>query len=454
MSAPADMGVSEAAAALAGGTVSALELAEACLERLEGPRGRALNAFIHVAGELARDQARESDRRRAAGSPRSPLDGVPIAMKDNIDVRGMPTTNGLATSWIPGSDAPVVRRLREAGMTFLGKLNMHEGALGATTDNPHHGRCMHPALPGFTPGGSSGGSAAAVAGGLCPVALGTDTMGSVRLPAAYCGIVGFKPSAEYWPVTGVMPLAFGLDTVGALAGRVADIALLLGETLDGPVLGRLRFARLANSDAIDIEPECRAAFDRALARMASAGIDIECVQVDGYDPGACRRAGFVVAETDAAVAHAELLSTVPGAFSPAFRAMLAYGATVSPERYSRERETIERAGAALRAVLDRFDVVITPATPQRAFRFEDPVPANQADFTAIANFAGCPAVSIPLPPPGDGRPVGLQLLAAPGRDSTLLSVASALEAACGPAPRPRSGQAPARGSSLSTSFDQ
>lgn len=432
MSAPADMGACEAATALAQGSVTALELADACLERIAGRRGRELNAFIHVSGELAREQARDSDRRRAAGNPRSRLDGVPIAVKDNIDVLGMPTTNGLAASWMPTADAPVVRRLRDSGMTLLGKLNMHEGALGATTDNPHHGRCMHPTLPGFTPGGSSGGSAAAVAGGLCPVALGTDTMGSVRLPAAYCGIVGFKPSADYWPVTGVMPLSAGLDTIGPLARRVADIALLLGEALDRSAPDRLRFARLANFEAVGIEPECRAAFEGALDRMAAAGVAIESVHMDGYDPGACRRAGFVVAEVDAAAAHAELLATVPDAFSPDFRAMLAYGAAVAPERYRRERTTIERAGAALRAVLDRFDVAVSPAAPQPSFRFDDPVPANQADFSAIANFAGCPAVSIPLPPSADGRPIGLQLMAAPGRDSMLLSVAALLETVCGP----------------------
>ncbi len=425
------MGVCEAARALAGGTVSALELAEACLVRIEGERGREINAFIHVAGDLAREQARDSDRRRAAGHPQSRLDGVPVAVKDNIDVRGLPTTNGLAVSWMPRTDSPIVRRLREAGMTFLGKLNMHEGALGATNDNPHYGRCNHPSLPGFTPGGSSGGSAAAVAGGLCPVALGTDTMGSVRLPAAYCGIVGFKPSQTYWPTTGVAPLAFGLDTVGLLAAAVADVALVLDESLDEIAPSGLRFARLANFEAVEIEPECLAAFDRAIARMEAEGIDIERVRADGYDPGASRHAGCDVSEADGPPPNAEFLSTVPDASSPTFRAMLAYGGRVSPERYRRERAVIDRAGAALRGVLDKFDVVVTPTTPQRAFRFDGPVPANQADFTAIANFAGCPAVSLPLPVPIDGRPVGLQLMAAPGRDSVLLSVASALEAVCG-----------------------
>jgi aspartyl-tRNA(Asn)/glutamyl-tRNA(Gln) amidotransferase subunit A len=151
MSISADLGVRGATTALAVGEVSALELVLSFLERITSERGRALNAFLHVAGDFACEQARESDRRRAAGNPRSSLDGVPIAIKDNIDIAGLPTTNGLATRWIPTADAPVARRFRDAGMVILGKLNMHEGALGATTDNRHHGRCAHPAFPGFTP---------------------------------------------------------------------------------------------------------------------------------------------------------------------------------------------------------------------------------------------------------------------------------------------------------------
>jgi len=432
MSAPADLGVREIAAALTSGEVSALALAESCLTRMESARGRALKAFIYVADEFAREQARASDRRRISGTPRSGLDGVPIAIKDNVDVLGMPSTNGLGTSWIPAADAPVVGRLRDAGMTILGKLNMHEGALGATTDNPHHGRCMHPSLPGYTAGGSSGGSAAAVAARLCPVALGTDTMGSVRVPAAYCGVVGFKPSRGYWPETGVTPLAFGLDTIGPLARSVADIALLLDEPLNRLAPAGLRFARLANAAQVETEPECQTAFDAALCDLAAAGVRVESVHVGGYNPGLARRAGFIVSEADAAVVHGELLATRPQAFSPAFRAMLDYGRKVPPERYRMERGVIEQAGAALNDVLRRIDIVLALTTPQCAFPHDTPVPANQADFTAIANFAGCPAISLPLPSPPGGRPVGLQLMAAPGRDSLLLSVAAEIEAMVAP----------------------
>jgi aspartyl-tRNA(Asn)/glutamyl-tRNA(Gln) amidotransferase subunit A len=427
MSDPADLGVRGAVTALAAGELSALELVLSNLERITSERGRALNAFIHVAGDCACEQARESDRRRAEGKPRSGLDGVPIAIKDNIDVAGLPTTNGLATQWIPTADAPVARRFRDAGMVILGKLNMHEGALGATTDNRHHGRCAHPAFPGFTPGGSSGGSATAVAGGLCAVALGTDTMGSVRLPAAYCGVVGFKPSQTYWPATGVMPLAFGLDTIGPLARSVDDIAVLLGERLENLALQGLRFARLENVRHVDAEPECEAAFEAALALLIANGIGVQTERVRGYEPGPARRAGFIVSEADAAAAHKELLAESLDAFSPEFLAMLRYGEKVSSQRYRAERGTIERAGSAFLELFDRVDVVLSLTAPQRSFSFAEPAPVNQADFTAIANFAGCPAISLPLPVPPNERPIGLQLIAAPQRDTMLLPAAAQLE---------------------------
>ena len=427
MSDPADLGVRGAVTALAAGELSALELVLSFLERITSERGRTLNAFIHVAGDFACEQARESDRRRAEGNSRSGLDGVPIAIKDNIDVAGLPTTNGLATRWIPSADAPVARRFRDAGMVILGKLNMHEGALGATTDNRHHGRCAHPAFPGFTPGGSSGGSATAVAGGLCAVALGTDTMGSVRLPAAYCGVVGFKPSQTYWPATGVMPLAFGLDTIGPLARSVDDIAVLLGERQENLALQGLRFARLENVWHVDVEPECEAAFEAALALLIANGIGVQTERVPGYEPGPARRAGFIVSEADAAAAHKRLLAETPEAFSPEFLAMLRYGEKVSSQRYQSERGTIERVASAFLELFDRVDIVLSLTAPQRSFSFGNPAPVNQADFTAIANFAGCPAISLPLPVPPNERPIGLQLIAAPQRDAMLLPAAAQLE---------------------------
>lgn len=427
MTEPADFGVRDAAAALAAGHVSAVDLATSCIGRIESERGRAINAFIHLDRNAALEGAAASDRRRAASKPLSPLDGIPIAVKDNIDIRSMPTTNGLGTSWTAAADAGVVRRLRDAGMILLGKLNMHEGALGATTDNWHHGRCHHPHFPGFTPGGSSGGSAAAVAGGLCPVTLGSDTMGSVRLPAAYCGVVGFKPSRDYWPLDGTMALAFGLDTIGPLARSVADIACLLDAQPQESAAAGKTFARLANDETVENEPACQAAYDTALAKLRAHGIDLASLHIPGYVPGAVRRAGFIVSEVDGATVHERLLAERRDAFSPDFLAMLNYGRRVTPERYQAERRKLEEASATFLPVFERADVIVGLTAPQRSFPFGDTVPANQADLTAIANVSGCPAISLPLPVSEGERPIGLQIMTAPGTDHLLLAIAALIE---------------------------
>ncbi len=427
MTEAAGLTVCEAAAALESGALSSLELTEDCIRRAESRDGQLLNAFIHIAGDQARTAARESDERRKSKCMWSPLDGIPIAVKDNIDVLGMSTTNGLATSWLPKRDAPLIAQLRGDGLVMLGKLNMHEGALGATTDNVHHGRCMHPDFPGFTPGGSSGGSAAAVAGDLCPVALGSDTMGSVRLPAAYCGIVGLKPSRGMWSIDGVMPLGRGLDTIGPMARTTGDLALLLNVMLDVPSLDELRLGVLDYGASVEIKPECQAILDNALVELRKHGARFETVEMTDYSPGQTRRAGFLVSEVDGAEAHAELLAQEPAAFSQEFLAMLKYGQNVTEERYEASREAIETAGQLFREKLAAFDAILSLTAPQRAFRFDEVVPTNQADLTAIANFSGCPAISLPIPVPTGERPVGLQVLSSPGSDHALIRIAQLFE---------------------------
>jgi aspartyl-tRNA(Asn)/glutamyl-tRNA(Gln) amidotransferase subunit A len=422
----ADLGVAEAARALATGATTSRTLVEACLERIN-EANPALNAFIHVASDRAIEEADQSDARRRDGSPMSPLDGVPIALKDNIDIVGQPTTNGLGTSWMPNRDAGVVSLLRERGLVFVGKANMHEGALGATTDNPHHGRADNPAAPGHTPGGSSGGSSAAVAGRLCPGALGTDTMGSVRLPAAYCGIVGLKPSRGHWPNGGVAPLASGLDTVGPMARTVEDTAMLIDLPHSRVALDRIVLACVENIDGAEIENETLEAYQESLARLRSAGVTVRKVRLAGYDPSPARRAGLIVSEVEGAVAHEAMMEDRPEAFSAGFRAMLDYGATVAAAKYVKALRDVERIGASFASILDSVDAIVGPATPQSAFRSDAPVPVNQADFTAPANFAGCPGISIPIPRTG-GRPVGLHLMAELGRDVHLLGIAAAAEA--------------------------
>ena len=424
---PADLGIAEAARALAGRVLTSRELVTSCLERIHAENS-GLRAFIHVADEQALAEADRSDARRREGGLMSPLDGVPIALKDNIDVIGQPSTNGLGVFWMPNRDAGVVTLLRERGIVLIGKTNMHEGALGATTDNPHHGRADNPAAPGHTPGGSSGGSGAAVAARLCPGALGTDTMGSVRLPTAYCGITGFKPSRGHWPNAGVAPLALALDTVGPMARGVADTAMLIDLPHAPMPANRLVVAVIENIEEAEMEEGAREAYREALARLRSAGVAFRRARLSDYEPTRARRAGLIISEVEGAVTHEAMMAERPEAFSPAFRGMLDYGANVPAPKYVKALREVDRIGAAFAGILDQVDAVISPTTPQRAFAFGEPVPASQADFTAPANFAGCPGISIPIPrAPGD-RPMGLHLMAGLGRDVHLLGIAATIEA--------------------------
>ena len=221
--------ITELSRGLDTGSVDAETLTRTFLDRISGA-GRGLNCFITLCEDTALDAARAAAMRAASGGRLGVLDGIPVALKDNIDVAGVPTSNGFGGPpyRIPDEDAEVVRRLRASGAVILGKLNMHEGAMGATNDNPHHGRAINPHHSGHSPGGSSGGSGAAVAGGLCCAALGSDTGGSVRIPASYCGIVGLKPSFGLISTRGVVPLSHRLDHVGPLARTVADTAVMLG----------------------------------------------------------------------------------------------------------------------------------------------------------------------------------------------------------------------------------
>ena len=435
MSSLTTLGIAGAAEGLASGAISARELTAAYLDRI-AERDRTLRCFVSVLTETAEHEARAADARRVHGQALGPLDGIPIAVKDNIDVAGVPTTNGMGSR--PGivatRDAEVVRRLRAAGAVIVGKLNMHEGALGGTTDNPHHGRTHNPWRPGFTPGGSSGGSGAAVAARLCAGALGTDTMGSVRLPAAYCGVAGLKPTHGLISVDGVVPLCRRLDTIGPLARSVGDLGLLL-EILEDSVRGRTPAARttpgrftvglLANLEQVELDPDVARAFAASLETLQRLGGTLRRVELPGYDPAAARRAGFLLCEAEAADIHAAALAAHPAALSPPFRAFLEYGRRAPASRLAEAGRVVDAAGESLRRALEHVDVVAAPVAPQPAFSFDAPAPPNQADLTALASFAGCPAVSVPSALSRDGLPIGLQLIGAPLSERALLRTARA-----------------------------
>ncbi|MDF1792830.1 MAG: amidase [Thalassobaculaceae bacterium] len=423
-----DLSLAEMAGGLDDGAISSVDLVTAHLTAIEAANP-ILNAVWDVDADGALAAALASDVRRGRGDSLSELDGIPFGLKDNIDVAGRPTSDGLGTAWIPAGDAAITERLREAGAIPLAKLAMHEAALGGTSDNPHRGRVDNPVLPGHTPGGSSGGSAAAVAAGLVPLALGTDTLGSVRIPAAYCGVVGFKPSFDLLPTLGVTPLCWTLDHVGPIARSVIDLALTL------PVLTNMEIEEVelsglvlgwpAEVDACEIEPAVQGVIDAALDRLRAGGVQIRQVKLGFGDLSILRRAALLVIEAEGAVALEKIWEDHPEALSETLSGMLSYGRDAAAARYVKAYRRIEDAGEVISAALDVVDALILPTTPQTPFAADARAPVNQADLTSIANYAGTPAVSLPVP--GGGAPVGLQLVGGFYEDAQLLGIALAVE---------------------------
>jgi aspartyl-tRNA(Asn)/glutamyl-tRNA(Gln) amidotransferase subunit A len=435
--------ITDSASALADGAFSAQDLLQAYLTRIAQYED-GLNCFITLLAEPAREQARAADARRARDARLSPLDGIPIALKDNIDLAGVPTTNGMAKLRTPEQDSAAAQRLRQAGAVIIGKANMHEGALGATTDNHHHGPTHNPWRHGYTPGGSSGGSAAAVAARLCAGALGTDTMGSVRLPAAYCGLAGLKPTYGLISTRGVVPLSYGLDHVGPICRSARDLSLLLA-VLAGhdpdctesihphsalratrAELKGLRFAVPLRPDAVPCEAGVWEDFEAHMASLRQLG----AVQIDlplpDPDPTGTRLAGLLISEAEAGHALATELLSRPGDFSDEFRKMLDYGRNAPAHRLVAAQRRLQAMGRRVRKLFDQVDLLLLPTAAQPAFPFTRPAPAGQADFTQWANHGGCPALSLPCGLSPDGMPLGLQLIGRPLADGHLLSLAEAI----------------------------
>ncbi|MEI6097760.1 MAG: amidase [Alphaproteobacteria bacterium] len=427
------------AAALATGAASAESLTEAALARISARDG-AVRAFITLAPDAVA-QAQASDARRQRGQIGA-LEGIPVAIKDNIDVAGLATTDGTAhfAKRIAAADAYVTARLRDAGAIILGKLNMHEGALGATTDNPVWGRCDNPAAPGHTPGGSSGGSAAAVAAGFVPLALGSDTLGSVRIPAAYCGLWGLKPTRGLIGRSGMSHLSWTLDTIGPIATSATDLARTLA-VLAGPDAGdpASQDAALAGptgrgpiSLAIPdlgetvLEPEVHAAFAVFCDGLRAQGIRLVPVTIAGWRPPALRRAGLLLAEAEAGVLLGEAMDTDPDGFSTNFRDLVAFGRRVASAKLMAAAHQVYQARPAVVAALCGVDALLLPTAAHQAFPHGAPVPEGQADLTALASAAGLPAVAFPIPTGPGQRPVSAQLVGLAWQDQRLLTWANHL----------------------------
>ncbi|MEO6967175.1 MAG: amidase [Rhodanobacteraceae bacterium] len=434
---------------LAAGRVSSRELSEIHLEAI-ARLDPALHCYLDLRPELVREQADAAERRRREG-PLRRLDGIPVAIKDNFDVAGLPTTAGLISrkQHIAQHDAHVVARLRAAGAVLIGKTNLDEGALGAVTNNPHFGATHNPHRHGYSAGGSSGGSAAAVAAGLATAALGSDTLGSVRIPASYCGVCALKPTHGEISTRGLVPAARRLDAVGILAREVGDLTVLLhvlaGYDADDPRSrrrrvalsppdwepGALRAGLLPDLAAIGVQPEVVAVFEAALAKLEHELGDRRALDFSDWPWPSMRRAGLLLMEAEMRRTFADDLAAV----SPDSRAMLDYAARKSASDYVIADRAIDFAVLKARRVFAQIDVLVTPTTPQGAFPLDAKAPDSQADLTAFASLSSCPAVCIPMGALPDGMPIGMQFVGAPGSDLRLLELAEVCASALDAAPR-------------------
>ncbi|MBB3950103.1 amidase [Aureimonas jatrophae] len=430
---PAFPSVTELGRALRQGTTTSAAVVREALERIEALDGR-LNAFADAMAEAALAEAEQRDAERRAGRVRGPLHGIPVAIKDIIDVAGTPTGWGTRAHppRIAARDAELVRRLREAGAVILGKTNCLEYAYGVA--HPAVGQTNNPLDPSRTAGGSSGGSAAAVAAGIVPLSIGTDTGGSIRIPASYCGIVGLKPSLGLVSLDGVFPLSPTLDHAGPLARSVADAALALACLTGRPItlhpvpLQGLRIGLVRHHfEAPVVSSGVRASVDQVLARLEEAGATLTQIDLPGIRE--VNQALVEVLLPEAALVHAERHAANAAGYAPGTRAQIEAGFASRGIDYLRAL-TLRRA-ITLEAdrCFDRVDVLVSPSVPFVA-PAEDPpfVEGEEGELLAsgLANMTGQPSISL-----GCGwseqLPVGLQLTGRTGCDARLLSIASAIE---------------------------
>jgi len=369
-------------------------------------RQEALNAFVDI------------DESAKSGS--GELADITVAIKSNIAVRGLPWSAGLEAfrRRIAEEDATTVRALRNAGATIVGTVGMEEGALGSKTDNPFFGAVQNPHRLGYSPGGSSGGSAAAVAAEMVDAALGTDTMGSVRIPASHCGIYGFKPATDAVSQDGLEPADLTLDAIGPMA---RDLGLL--ERI-ASTMSRMGSTEIISSGAVLVDHGVEVQSDvAAVFRNAVSKLSIKPAEVRLSHPcSRVRYAGFIHVSR----AMATQLRDVEH-LSQHLQKLLTYGPERAPEKYAQDAEILETTRAEMRAIVRQNGFLVMPTVPNTAFPHSQDEPAAQADFTCLANVAGLPAITIPAGWSDDGLPIGVQLVGPIGSEAALFAKATQLD---------------------------
>lgn len=448
-----DLGIAEASRLIDAGELTPIELTEAALRQIDETDG-ALNAFVLVMRESAIAEAEASTARTVAGERRGPLDGIPIAVKDLFDTAGAVTTGGTGAyrDRVPGDDATAVARLREAGAVILGKTNTHELAFGGTTNNIHYGATHNPWDPTRVPGGSSGGSGAALAARQAPGALGTDTGGSIRIPAAFCGVTGHKPTYGLVGRAGVIPLSLTLDHAGPMARSALDCALLLNalqgydpldldsverprvdftEGIDREVAG-LRLG-VVTSMREDAQPDVLASFERSLEVLRDLGIELVEVNPMGvYAAWSAEVAAIMPVESYSY--HQALMDDEPIEIGAPTRRRIALALETPPQAYARAlemRKFVERRFEdTLRDA--HLDGYVAPTSPVVAFPIDpdqerDEGPSTMFQNTTVFDLTHQPSISAPNGFDADGLPTGLMLSGALWADALVLRIAHAYQ---------------------------
>ncbi len=435
---PADLSAHEAARQIAAGALKAQALTEACLARIDSADDT-LGAWVNIDRQRAVFEARERDRRRADGLPLSALHGVPVGVKDIIDAKGLPTENGTVVDAgnRPWEDAALVRRLRNAGAVIVGKTVTAELAYF------HPGKTRNPHDPQRTPGGSSSGSAAAVAAGMVPFAVGTQTNGSVIRPASFCGVVGYKPSQGAVPRTGVLKAAPSLDQIGFFGRTVEDVALageIMGPDADdpgchlnpGPLLADSLAEPPVTPDLAMVktpfwdraEAATRQGFEELLAVLGEHGTNAELPEV--FARGAGWLATVMAAEMARNLGH--YVDKSAEQMSEPFRSLVTQGREVAAVDYLAALDMQGVMRDSLEPLFERFDAILTPAAPGEAPAGLDST--GDPIFCSLWTFCGLPAVTLPLLAGENGLPIGVQLVGAYGQDAKLLRTARWLVQQC------------------------
>ena len=432
--------------------ISPADLTRACLKRIEN-LDSSLNTFITVAAESALDAARAAEIEIGRGEWRGPLHGIPVALKDLIDTAGTRTTaaSALYQNRVPAEDAEIVCRLRRAGAIILGKNNLHEFAYGGSSLVSVFGDVHNPWNPAHIAGGSSGGSAAAVAAGLCYAAIGTDTAGSIREPAALCGCVGLKPTYGRISTRGVIPLAWSLDHLGPMAATVADAAVVLqaiagydpldANSAEVPVSDYLsglqdgaHSLRVGIPRAhfyVDLDDEVGAAVEKALAVINGLVAETRELQIE-------IPTDRVVQNAESYAVHAENIARTPDLYQAETRRRIRNGEDISAAEYIQRRRDLDQARRSIQGIFADVDLLVTPTTPVPAPAIadvkKDPEMLRPAELTLLRNTRpfnvwGLPAISVPCGFTKTGLPVGLQIAGLHWREDLVLRLAHAYEQA-------------------------